>query len=130
MNLLVRQVRIIDPNSPHNGQVLDIHIENGVLKTIDSAINIDNIEIFNAKGACVSPGWMDVGVQACDPGLEHREDLLSAAQAAAFGGFTAIAVQPNTDPVLASKSEILYIKKNTQDFIVDFHPIGAVSEGC
>lgn len=130
MNLLIRNVHIIDPNSPHNGQLLDIHIENGILQTIQADLTIENTAVFDAKGACVSPGWLDVGVQAGDPGFEHREDLQSVAQAAAFGGFTAIAVQPNTNPVLHSKSEILYIKKNTQHSIVDFHPIGAVSENC
>lgn len=130
MNLLVRNATIIDPNSPHNGQVLDIHIENGILKTIQANLQLDKVETFEAQGACVSPGWMDVGVQACDPGLEHREDLQSAARAAAFGGFTAIAVQPNTHPVLHSKSEIFYIKKNTQGLLVDFYPIGAISENC
>lgn len=130
MDLLVRNVRILDSNSPHNGQVLDIHIENGIIKTIQPNVDIQNIEIFDAKGACISIGWMDVGVQACDPGLEHREDLQSAAAAAAFGGFTAMVVQPNTDPALDSKSEILYIKKNTQGSLVDFYPIGAISENC
>ncbi len=130
MNWLVRNIKIIDPNSPYNGQVLDIHIENGIIQSIQADLNIQNIDLFDAEGACASPGWMDVGVQACDPGLEHREDLQSAAQAAAFGGFTAIAVQPNTQPALDSKSEILYIKKNTQGSLVDFYPIGAISENC
>ncbi len=130
MNLLIRNVRIVDTNSPHNGQTLDIFIENGMLKTIQADLQIENVEVLDANGACVSPGWMDVGVQACDPGYEHREDLKSVANAAAAGGFTAIAVQPNTNPVLHSKSEILYIKNNTQHSIVDFHPIGAISENC
>ena len=69
MNLLVRNARIIDPNSPHNGQLLDIHIENGILKTIQADLTVENTAVFDAKGACVSPGWIDVGVQAGDPGF-------------------------------------------------------------
>ncbi|MBK7873586.1 MAG: dihydroorotase [Saprospiraceae bacterium] len=130
MNLLIKQVKILDPNSPHNGYTLDIFIENGVIQLIQPDLNIENIEIFDAKGACASPGWMDVGVQSCDPGFEYREDLYSVTKAAAAGGFTAIAIQPNTDPVIDSKSEVLYIKKNTQGFLVDCYPIGAVSENC
>lgn len=130
MKLLIKQVKIIDPNSSHNGQTIDILIESGIIQSIQAGLNSNGVEIVEGKGACVSPGWLDVGVQACDPGFEHREDLYSAARAATAGGFTAIAVQPNTDPVVDSKSEVLYIKKNTQGLLVDFYPIGAVSENC
>lgn len=130
MNLLIKNVQIIDAQSAYHLQTLDIFIENGIIKNIATDLQIENVEIFEAQGACVSPGWMDVGVQACDPGYEHREDLQSVANAAVAGGFTAIAVQPNTNPVLHSKSEILYIKKNTQNSIIDFYPIGAISENC
>lgn len=130
MNLLIKNVTIVDTQSSHNGQSVDLLIENGRIKNIQPGIIAEYTEVLDAKGACVSPGWMDVGVQACDPGYEHREDLQSAARAAAAGGFTAIAVQPNTNPAIDSKSEVLYIKKNTQELPVDFYPIGAVSEGC
>ncbi len=130
MNLLIKNVTIVDTQSSHNGQSVDLLIENGRIKNIQPGIIAEYTEVLDAKGACVSPGWMDVGVQACDPGYEHREDLQSAARAAAAGGFTAIAVLPNTNPAIDSKSEVLYIKKNTQELPVDFYPIGAVSEGC
>jgi len=130
MNLLIKNVRIVAPASSHHNQSTDIFIENGIIKDIQPNLSIEHVEIMDAKGACISPGWMDVGVQACDPGYEHREDLQSAARAAAAGGFTAMAIQPNTDPAIDSKSEVLYIKKNTQDFLVDCYPIGAVSEHC
>lgn len=130
MNLLIKNVQIVDSQSSYHRQTLDVFIENGIIKNIANDLQIENVEIFEAQGACVSPGWLDVGVQACDPGYEHQEDLQSVAAAAAAGGFTAIAVQPNTNPTLHSKSEILYIKKNTQHSIVDFYPIGAISENC
>lgn len=130
MNLLIKNVQIIDSQSSYHQQKLDIFIENGVIKQISNFLLIENIDMYDAQGMCVSPGWMDVGVQACDPGYEHREDLESVAAAAAAGGFTAIAIQPNTNPVLHSKSEMLYIKKNTQNSIIDFYPIGAISENC
>lgn len=130
MNLLIKHVQIVDPLGSYQGQLLDIFINKGIIQSIQANLNIENVPIFDAKGAYASPGWMDIGVQACDPGLEHREDLRSAARAAAAGGFTAIAVQPNTDPVIDSKSQVLYIKKNTQGSIVDFYPIGAISNRC
>lgn len=130
MNWLLKHLTIIDPNAPDNGHTLDIHIADGRIQAIAPDLTVENVPIFEAPGACVSPGWMDVGVQACDPGYEDREDLQSAARAAAAGGYTAMAVQPNTLPVLDSKSEILYILKNARHLPVDCYPIGAVSENC
>jgi dihydroorotase len=34
MNLLIKNARVIDPNSPFNSQVTDIFIENGIIKKI------------------------------------------------------------------------------------------------
>ena len=34
MNILIKQARIIDPHSSHNGSIKDIFIENGIIKKI------------------------------------------------------------------------------------------------
>jgi dihydroorotase len=84
--------------------------------------------VFEREGTHVSIGWVDVGTQTGDPGFEHREDLESVTKAAIHGGFTTICPFPNTNPVIQSKSEVLYIKNKTQDYLIDFQPIGALSE--
>lgn len=128
--LLIKNATIVDPESKLNGKKRDILIKNGKIEDIKAKITIPNIKTINESGLCVSIGWLDVGTQVGDPGFEHREDLDSAAKAAAAGGFTAIACLPNTHPVIHSKSEVLYIKNNTQNSIVDFYPIGAISQDC
>ena len=130
--LLLKNVKIVAPASDHDGQISDILInKNGDIEKIGSHLAASkNTTIFEKQGTCVSIGWLDVGVQTGDPGFEHREDLASTAKAAMAGGFTAIAPFPNTQPTVSSKSEILYIKNKTQSYLVDFYPIGAVSEDC
>lgn len=128
--LLLKQVHIIDNRSSWNGQTVDIYINNGKIEVIGQDLEVADAEIFEANGACVSIGWLDVGTQIGDPGFEHKEDILSASEAAAAGGFTAIACQPNTHPTIHSKSEVLYIKNRTRGNIIDFYPIGAISENC
>jgi len=128
MAILIRQARIISPDSPHNGKVKDILIRNGKITKIANRIKDDKAEVWQAENAHVAPGFMDVGTQVGDPGFEHKEDLQSAIRAAAAGGYTAVACTPNTHPVIATKSEVLYIR-NQQD-LVDFYPIGAVSAAC
>jgi dihydroorotase len=130
--LLLKNVTLVAPYSDLNGQNSDILIgKNGTIDKIEPRIAASKgITIFEKEGTCVSVGWLDVGVHTCDPGFEHREDLASTARAAMAGGFTAVAPFPNTEPTIQTKSEILYIKNKTQSYLVDFHPIGALSEGC
>jgi dihydroorotase len=127
--MLLKNARVYTGNAFTAPQ--DVLISGGIIERL--GINLEpaaGSEIWDVRGACVSPGWMDVGVQTGDPGFEHREDLQSVGQSAAAGGFTAIAGFPNTNPAIHSKSEILYIKNKTAGDPVAFHPIGAVSTDC
>lgn len=130
MQLLIKKATIIHPDSPHNGQILDLLIKDGIIVKIDNNITTNDAQIIDNQGIHVSPGWLDIGVQVCDPGYEHREDLETVAAAAMVGGFTGIATQPNTDPTVHSKSQVLYLKNNTQNSLVDFFPMAAVSHDC
>jgi dihydroorotase len=47
-----------------------------------------------------------------------------------MGGYTGVACFPNTQPCVHSKSEVHYILQSTRDYLVQFHPIGAVSHDC
>ncbi len=128
MQLLIRDARVVDPGSPHHGEIRDILIEAGKIRRIAPGLDAPGVQVFPYEGAWVSPGWMDVGAQVCDPGLEHREDLASAAAAAAAGGYTAIAPFPNTVPPLSSKAEVAYLLSKSSGSPVAFFPIGSISE--
>jgi dihydroorotase len=84
-------------------------------------------QVRDLHGAWVMPGWFDTGVHACDPGFEHREDLQSVMAAAKAGGFTSIAVMPDTQPVTDNRSQIRYVIEQTQHADVQVLPIGALS---
>ena len=127
MKFLFKNATIIDPNSKHNGKTTDVLIDDGKIVEIKKKIEANKAELIQIKGICLSPGWVDVGTQICDPGFEHREDLETAAAAAAAGGFTTILAQPNTSPAIQSKSEVLYLEQSTRDFSVNFRAIGALS---
>ena len=130
MQLLLKKARIFDGITKGQGRQ-DILLRNGHIEAIGDNMDAPKgAEVWESPNLCVSPGWLDVGVYAADPGFEHREDLTSAAAAAAAGGFTAIACFPNTDPALHTKSEILYVKNKAKDLPVHCYPIGAVSYGC
>ena len=128
MTILLRQVKIADPRSPHNGLVRDILIKDDQIVSISEKYTgkaDDTIEFTNAS---VTPGFVDPFVQFCDPGMEHRETLITGAAAAQQGGFTSVFVLPNTQPVIDNKSQVTYIKQNSQDLPIHIFPIGSLSK--
>jgi dihydroorotase len=129
MQLLLKQVKIIDPTSSNHQQIKDVLIQDGIIEAIRNAISKD-VKTLKIEGACVSPGWFDVGAYVGEPGYEHEETLESLSDAAAKGGFTSVAVVPNTQPTLHSKSEINFILKNTSSLITSILPMGAISRDC
>ena len=127
MNILIKSAHIIDSKSPYNGKVMDVLIENGIIKQIQSKITASkNVKIIEAKKLHLSAGWLDMQVSFCDPGFEHKEDLNSGVNAAAAGGFTGVGVVSSTNPPIHSKGDVQYIKNKTADSIVDVYPIGTV----
>lgn len=127
MNLLIKAAHIIDINSPFHQKKADILIENGIITKIGNNLDAQTTEIFEAENLHVSIGWFDMHANIGDPGLEYKEDLKSGSEAAIFGGFTAVACMPTTNPPIHSKSEVEYIKNKAKDLAVEFLPIGALS---
>ena len=77
-----------------------ITIENGIITDLKSQKEDDlsNAEVFDAKGALVTPGLVDLHVHLREPGFTHKETIKTGTQAAARGGFTTICAMPNTSP--------------------------------
>jgi len=125
-SIVIRSAEIIDSTSELNGKVRSILIEDGIIKKIsEKEISADTI--IEGKGLKVSMGWMDMRVTTGDPGHEYKEDLHSACNAAMQGGFTAIAVLPNTTPPMQNKESVEYIKGKTREKLVDVYPIAALT---
>jgi dihydroorotase len=80
------------------------------------------------KGAYVSPGWMDMHVHLREPGFEHKETIQTGCAAAAFGGFTAVACMPNTNPPIHTRDVVEYIIRKSEQLPVAVHPIACVSK--
>lgn len=128
MNILIKSATIIDSKSPYNGKAMDVLIENGIIKSIQTKIaSAKNVKVIEAKNLHLSAGWLDMQVSFCDPGFEHQEDLNSGINAAVAGGFTGVAIVSSTNPPIHSKGDVQYIKNKTADAIVDVYPIGTVS---
>lgn len=126
--ILIRSVTILHPTSKFNKKSADVLIMNGKIAAISEEIEAtDDLVLVDGKEKYLSPGFFDLNANFGEPGFETKEDLISGAAAAIAGGFTGVAIQPSTNPVIHSKSEVAYIVNRTRGFIVDVHPVGCIS---
>lgn len=121
---------MVSPGHPlHHAQV-DVLVKNGKIDQIGERITYDekNLTTVDGKGAYLSVGFFDLNVNFGEPGLETKEDLQTGTAAAAAGGFTGVAVQPNTNPPIHSRSEVALIINSSKGNIVDVFPVGSLSK--
>ncbi|CAH0151320.1 Dihydroorotase [Pedobacter sp. Bi27] len=128
MNLLVKNVAIADPQSKFNNQQCDVRVENGKIKNIGKLTADKNETVFDAQGAFLTPGFFDLNCVAGDPGFETKEDIQTLTATAKAGGFTGLALLPQTSPVVQSKSQVEYIINRAKNNLVDVLPVGAISQ--
>jgi dihydroorotase len=127
MKILIQGPEILDPSSPFHKKEKNVLINNGRITDIGDK-NFSADKVIKGEGMKLSTGWFDMGTFIGDPGLEHKEDLESVAKAAAAGGFTGIAVLPNTAPCVQTKNEISYLVKGNDSQLVQVHALAAVTK--
>ncbi|MBP3685675.1 MAG: dihydroorotase [Clostridia bacterium] len=101
---------------------VSISVEDGIIKTM---VDLPH----NPDAPLLLPGLVDLHVHARDPGFPAKEDLFTCAAAARAGGFSDIAVMPNTSPVCDTPELVRYILQKSADFSVRVHPISAITVG-
>jgi len=103
-DVLIRGGHLIDPRAgidePH-----DILIRNGRIAELSpptqpEALPAESIDVIDAAGKHVFPGFVDPHVHLRTPGQEYKEDLDTGTAAAAAGGFCAVVAMPNTTPTV------------------------------
>ena len=86
--------------------------------------------MFDAKGAVVAPGLVDLHVHLREPGQSAKETIDSGTRAAAAGGFTSIACMPNTDPIVDTPAWVEWVRRRAKAAgHCNVLPIAAVTVG-
>lgn len=130
MKTIIRNATIIDPKSPFHTKTVDILIADGCITKIGTALpNPDNFEEINRDNLHVSQGWFDSSVSLGEPGFEDRETIENGLQVAAKSGFTGIALQPNSFPVIDNQSQVHFVKSKAIGAVTELFPIGALTKG-
>lgn len=127
MKILIQSAKIVSKGSPHHLKKRNILINNGKIAEIGDK-NYSADKVIDAEGMLLSIGWFDLGAYVGDPGLEHKEDISSLIKTAAAGGFTEVAVLPNTHPAVQTKNEIVYLSQGNSNRLVQIHPMANITK--
>jgi len=125
--VILRNARVIDPNSPHNGKKMDIYIEDGYILKMGNGIAAPDAQEITSPNLHVSPAFMDLHTHVCEPGHEEKETLASIAACANAGGFTSVLAMPDTQPVIDQRSVVEYVNRMAMGLPCDIIPAGAIS---
>ena len=130
MNLILRTATIIDSKSPFYNQIVDVKISNGKIEKIGKQIqNPDKYQEIKIENLHLSQGWFDSSVSLGEPGFEDRETIQNGLDVAAKSGFTGIALQPNSYPIIDNQSQVHFVKQKGANSATDLFPIGALTKG-
>lgn len=128
ITIIIKNGRVIDAVS-NIDRVMDILIEDGIIKEVSQPINKNADKIIDAANKWVVPGFIDLHVHLREPGFEYKETIKTGTKSAAKGGFTTVCCMPNTNPVVDSKMVVEYIKlKAEKEASVNVLPIGSITK--
>lgn len=130
MNLIIRNAKIIDIQSSFHNQIVDLQIEEGFIKQIGTNLsNLNSFEEIELEDLHLSEGWFDSSVSLGEPGLEEFETIANGLYVAAKSGFTSLALQPNSNPIVDQQAGIHFVKTRAAGFATQIYPIGALTKG-
>ncbi len=138
MRYLIKHGSIIDP-AQRVATVGDILVEDGSVAEVFDLAEMTperelagmDIEVINARGCVVAPGFTDLHTSLREPGEEHKETISTATLAAAQGGFTTVCAMPGTLPPLDHASVAWQIREIArQQAHVHVDLIGAITVDC
>ncbi len=126
--MLLKHVRILDAIA-QTERFDNVFITNGKVVEIGGGEqNLpSNTPVQDATGLILGKGLVDLYSSSGEPGFEHRETLDSLSKAASSGGFSKLAILPNTKPVLDNIAALEFIRAQPH---TTFLPWGAITKGC
>ena len=110
--LIIQNGRVIDPAHGVD-RVTNVLIADGRIAAFDAHPSPHD-EILDASGKIVAPGLIDMHVHLREPGREEDETIASGTASALAGGFTAVAVMPNTTPPIDTQAAVEFIQHQAE----------------
>jgi dihydroorotase len=118
MELLIKNARIIDCSQDFTG---DLYVKNGKITAIGEDLEFD-CETIDAENKVLIPSFIDMHVHFREPGYEYKEDIKSGSEAAVRGGYTAVNLMGNTNPICSSMETVDYVlNRGSEVDLLDIH---------
>jgi dihydroorotase len=129
MKIVIRNAKVVSKNSPLHSKVIDVKIVDGIVQEIGSDLKVSSdFEEIKIDDLHISAGWFDSSVSFGEPGYEDRETIKNGLLVASKSGFTAVALQPNSFPVLDNQSQIQFVISKSINSVTEVFPIGALTK--
>ncbi len=110
--------------------IVDIEIENGLIKSLKKSNGKSANGGIDAAGKLLIAGLVDLHTHLREPGREDSETVKTGSEAAVAGGYTAISAMANTNPVADTAGVVEQIYRLGKDTnLCEVNPIGAVTKG-
>lgn len=132
-DVLIKGGRIID-SAQRLDLVGDLLIRDGVIAAVmprgeGSPEGTRDLQVIEAEGSIVSPGFVDLHCHLREPGQEEKETIATGTRAAARGGFTTVCCMANTEPPADSRAVVEYVQRTARaQGIVRVQPIACVTK--
>jgi dihydroorotase len=121
-NFLLQQVRVLDPLS-NLDRIADVLIVDNAIEAIETHFSAipDSTSIIDARELIFAPGLIDLYSYSGEPGREERETLASLTKAARAGGFTRVAILPNTIPAIDNPATLSLLNRKCEQLRAPVH---------
>jgi dihydroorotase len=128
MKIAIRQGRVIDPASGHDG-VADVFIADGRFAAIGvQPAGFQPERTLDAKGLVVAPGLVDLCARLREPGADGA--LKREMRAALAGGVTGVVCPPDTHPPLDEPGLVRMLRQRSREAAgARLYPLGALTAG-
>lgn len=125
MKLLIKNIDMVSAEGNFRG---DIYVENGIIKEI--GINLEkHCEIIEGHGNTLMPSFVDMHCHFRDPGYTFKENLETGSKAAVKGGYTAVNLMANTNPICSDMNTFNYVMNKGKELnITEINQIISVTK--
>lgn len=124
--ILIRNIRAVDTETD---MATDVLISGGKISKLGNNISAEADKVIDGTGLVLMPSLFDMHVHFRDPGLTHKEDILTGCAAALAGGVTGVLAMPNTKPPCDNPETIRYIIGKAEGTGVEVYPVGCITGG-
>lgn len=124
--ILIRNIRAVDTETD---MTTDVLISGGKISKLGNNISAEADKVIDGTGLVLMPSLFDMHVHFRDPGLTHKEDILTGCAAALAGGVTGVLAMPNTKPPCDNPETIRYIIDKAEGTGVEVYPVGCITGG-